>query len=52
MDNAIVIKSEKTNYSIKNNKIFLFGNIGDNISYIAKFVTQCFQKLLIEVLKN
>ena len=44
----IVIKSEKTNYSIKNNKIFLFGNIGDNISYIAKFVTQCFQKLLIE----
>lgn len=44
----IVIKSEKTNYSIKNNKIFLFGNIRDNISYIAKFVTQCFQKLLIE----
>lgn len=44
----IVIKSEKTNYNIKNNKIFLFGNIRDNVSYIAKFVTQCFQKLLIE----
>lgn len=44
----IVIKSEKMNYIIKNNKIFLFGNIKDNISYIAKFVTQCFQKLLIE----
>ena len=44
----IVIKSKKTNYSIKNNKIFLFGNIRDNISYIAKFVTQSFQKLLIE----
>lgn len=43
-----VIKSEKINYSIKNNKIFLFGNIRDNISYIAKFVTQSFQKLLIE----
>lgn len=43
-----VIKSEKTDYSIKNNKIFLFGNIRDNISYIAKFVTQSFQKLLIE----
>lgn len=44
----IVVESEKTNYSIKNNKIILFGNIGDNISYIAKFVTQCFQKLLIK----
>lgn len=44
----IVIKSEKTNYSIKNNKVFLFGNMRDNISYIAKFMTQCFQKLLIE----
>lgn len=44
----IVVKSEKTNYSIKNNKIFLFGNIRNNISYLAKFVTQCFQKLLIE----
>lgn len=43
-----VIKSEKINYSKKNNKIFLFGNIRDNISYIAKFVTQSFQKLLIE----
>lgn len=44
----IVIKSEKTNYKIKSNKIFLYGNIKDNVSFIAKFVTQCFQKLLIE----
>lgn len=44
----IVTKSEKTNYSIRKNKIFLFGNIRNNISYLAKFVTQCFQKLLIE----
>lgn len=44
----VVIKAKKTNYSIKNNKIFLFGSIRDNISYIAKFITQCFQKLLIE----
>lgn len=42
-----IVKSEKTNYSVKNNKITLFGNISDNTSYIAKFVTQCFQKLLI-----
>lgn len=43
----IVVESKKTNYSIKNNKIILYGSIGNNISYIAKFVTQCFQKLLI-----
>ena len=44
----IINKSEKTNYRIRNNKIFLYGTIGDNISYIAKFITQCFQKLLIK----
>ena len=44
----IVSESEKTNYSIKNNKIILSGQVGDNISYIAKFITQCFQKLLIK----
>lgn len=42
-----VVESKKTNYSIKSNKIILHGNIGDNISYIAKFITQCFQKLLM-----
>lgn len=44
----IINKSEKTNYRIRNNKIFLYGTIRDNISYIAKFITQCFQKLLIK----
>lgn len=44
----IVIQSKKTKYSIKNNKINLYGNMSNNISYIAKFVTQCFQKLLIK----
>lgn len=44
----IIKKSEKSNYRIKNNKIFLYGTIKDNISYIAKFITQCFQKLLIK----
>ena len=43
----IVVKSKKINYSINGNKIILYGDIGDNISYIAKFATQCFQKLLI-----
>ena len=42
-----VVKSKKTNYSINSNKIVLYGSIENNISYIAKFVTQCFQKLLI-----
>ena len=42
-----IIASKKTNYIVKSNKIILYGDIGDNISYIAKFVTQCFQKLLI-----
>ena len=44
----IVSESKKIDYSLKNNMILLFGCIGDNISYIAKFVTQCFQKLLIK----
>ena len=42
-----IVESKKTNYSIKSNKIILYGDIGENISYIAKFVTQCFQRLLI-----
>lgn len=43
-----VVESKRINYIVKNNKITLFGNISDNTSYVAKFVTQCFQKLLIE----
>lgn len=42
------IQSKKYNYIINNNCIKIYGILTDNESYIAKFITQCFQKLLIE----
>lgn len=42
------IKSDKYDYVIEKNKIQIFGELTKNNSYIAKFVTQCFQYLLIE----
>lgn len=43
-----VIQSKKYNYSIKGNDITLYGKLLENESYLAKFITQCFQKLLIK----
>lgn len=43
-----IIQSEKYNYSIKGNDIILYGRILENESYLAKFITQCFQKILIK----
>lgn len=42
------IESKKYNYIIDNNCIKIYGILTDNESYIAKFITQCFQKMLIE----
>lgn len=42
------IESKKYNYVINNNCIKIYGTLTDNESYIAKFITQCFQKMLIE----
>lgn len=42
------IESPKYNYIINNNCIKIYGILTDNESYVAKFVIQCFQKLLIE----
>lgn len=42
------IKSEEYDYIEKENSITILGVIAENESFIAKFVTQCFQKLLIE----
>ena len=41
------INSNKYNYCKKQNIYKLYGKIDTNESYIAKFITQCFQKLLI-----
>lgn len=46
--NIEFIESKKYNYITSNNCIKIYGILNDNESYIAKFVTQCFQKLLIE----
>lgn len=42
------IESKKYNYIINNNYIKIYGTLTDNESYVAKFITQCFQKMLIE----
>ena len=42
------IESKKNNYIINSNCVKIYGILTDNESYIAKFVTQCFQKLLID----
>ena len=42
------IESKKYNYIIDNNCIKIYGTLTDNESYIAKFITQCFQKMLIK----
>lgn len=43
-----IVQSKKNNYSIRGNEIKLYGQIFENESYLAKFITQCFQKLLIK----
>ena len=42
-----LIKSENYDYVINDNYLKIYGKMTDNESYIAKFITQCFQKLLI-----
>lgn len=46
--NIMIIQSEKYNYSIKGNNVILYGQMHGNESYLAKFITQCFQKTLIK----
>lgn len=46
--NIKFIKSEKYDYIVNDNNITIFGQMTKNESYIAKFITQCFQKLLID----
>lgn len=46
--NIKIIKSKKYDYVLKNNNITIFGIMTKNESYIAKFITQCFQSLLIK----
>lgn len=43
-----IIHEKKYNYSIKGKDIVLYGEILESESYLAKFITQCFQKLLIK----
>ena len=43
-----IIHEKKCNYSINGKDIILYGEILDSESYLAKFITQCFQKLLIK----
>ena len=42
------IESKKNSYKYETNWLKLYGKLIDNVSYVAKLVTQCFQKLLIE----
>ena len=42
------IESKKNSYKYEKNCLRLYGKLIDNVSYVAKLVTQCFQKLLIE----
>ena len=42
------IESDKYDYECDNNIIKIYGKLENDESFIAKFVTQCFQKLLID----
>lgn len=51
IDSNLIIeikKSEKFDYIVNENNITIFGQITANESFIAKFITQCFQKILID----